>query len=182
MARKSRVEQLLPDNDWQRAYSFARLRGLSMEAKSFNFKLLHQILPFKERISHILRNTQPTCQLCDQNIPETPLHGLFLCNANNQAADTLLSLARPYDQSITPEKVLVFNINTSDMIYELPTMLILSTGFFFIWQNRLNKKRTSPYQIRSELESMVSLLRRTRSRVSREAGSMIINTIENFHI
>ena len=182
MARKSRVEELLPDNSWQRSYYFSRLRGLSMDVRSFNFKLLHQILPFKERLSYILRNTQPNCQLCDQNCPETPMHGLFLCSKNNQAADTLLTLARPYDDSITGEKVLVFNINTSDQIYELPTMLMLATGLFYIWQNRLRKKSTSPYQIRSEMESLVSLLRRTRSRVSREAGNIISNTNENFLI
>ena len=70
------------------------------------------------------------------------MHELFICNKNNQAAETLLTLERPYDHSITAEKVLVFNINTSDPIYELPTMLMLATGLFYIWQNCLNKKRT----------------------------------------
>ena len=150
--------------------------------KRTNFKLLHQILPFKERLSYIFRNTQLDCQLCYQNSPETPMHGLFRCSQKNQAAETLLTLTRPYDHSITAEKVIVFNINTSDQLYEVPTILILATGLFYIWKNWLNKKRTSAYQIRSELENLVSLLRWTSSRVSREDGSIIMHTIEKFLI
>ena len=135
MARKCRIDQLPPDNDLKRDYYFSRLRGLSMDTRSFNLKLLHQILPFKERLSYIFHNTQPNCQLCDQNSPETPMHGLFRCSQKNQAAETLLTLTRPYDHSITAEKVLVFNINTSDQLYEVPTILILATGLFYIWKN-----------------------------------------------
>ena len=45
----SRVEALHPDNPWENAYHFSRLKGLPTETRSFNFKLLQGILPVSER-------------------------------------------------------------------------------------------------------------------------------------
>ena len=179
--RKSRVEQLHPNNNWSRAFSFARLKGLSMEIRSFNFKLLHQILPFRERLSYILRgDNQPECVLCPERVPETSLHGLFSCSRNLQASEEILRLTRIYDQNISAEKILLFDINTVDSIYELPVMLVISTGLSLIWKNRQDKKATTLYQIRTELECLISLLRRSRTKLIREAGNMISNTLVNF--
>ena len=58
----------------------------------------------------------------------------------------------------------------STFLYELPTILVLATDLFLIWQNKLNKKGTTLYQIRSEIECLVCLLRRSRSKFLREAG------------
>ena len=180
--KKCRVELLNPNNSWSEAYYFSRLKGLSTESRSFNFKLLHQLLPVNERLSQLLPNNRSECSLCQSQQPESPLHALFTCERNQQAAEVLPALTRPYDPSITPEKALMFDLNICDPIYELPTVLVLSTGLNFIWQNRLNRKGTALYQIRAELECLVSLLRRSRRRLLREAGNMINNTLSNFPI
>ena len=180
--KKCRVELQQPLRDWTKAFYFSRLRGLSTETRSFNFKLIHQILPFNERLSQILPNNRPECSLCVSQLPESPLHGLFNCERNNQAAHSLLTLTYPYDKTITAEKALLFDINVSEPMYELPTMLVIATGLNLIWQNRLNKKGTTLYQIRAELESLVSLLRRSRSKKIQEAGNMVKNTMKKFPI
>ena len=167
------MEQIIP---------FSRLRGLSTQIRSFNFKLLHQLLPVNERLSQILPNNSPNCSQYDLNLPESLLHGLFYCDRNRQAAQALLALTRPYDSSISPERAVTLNIVTSDTLYELPVMLVLCTGMNFIWENRMKKKSTSIFQIRSEIECLISLLRRSRRRLLREAGEMICNTIVNFPI
>ena len=137
-------------------------------------------MPFNARLHSILPNTSPTCSKCTAQETETPLHGLFECEQNSQAALYLLHLSKPYDSSISQEKCLTLSLKTSDPIYELPPMLILGTGLNLIWQNRQNSKRTTLYQIRSELECLVSLLRKSRSRRLREAGNIINNTMNNF--
>ena len=104
--KKCRIEILYPDNDWQKSYQLCRLRGLSTEIRSFCFKLVHQILPFKDRTSQLLRNNNSQCQLCNQNITETPIHGLFFCSRNNEAAELILAYTRPFDSTITAEKLL----------------------------------------------------------------------------
>ena len=143
-----------------------------MEVRSFSFKLLHQILP----------NTNPECSLCNSHQAETPLHAIFLCQYNSQAATALLSPTRPYANNISAEKALLFDVAVVDTIYELPTMLVLATGMHFIWKNRCYKKRTELYHIRSEIECLVSLLRRSRPRQLREAGNMVFNSLANFPI
>ena len=174
-----RVEQLHPDNDWQLSFHLSRLKGLSVQIKSFNFKLMHQILPYKERLSHILRNTNPMCTICTSQEPETLIHSFFQCDKNNQAGEALLELTRVYDKDITKEKALLLNINT-ESLYELPSTLILCTGLEFIWRSRQDKKAATLYKTRAELECLISLLRRSRVRVLKEAGEMVLNTITNF--
>ena len=176
---KCRVEQLWPDNDWSKSFQFVRLRGLPSEIRSFNFKLIHQLLPFNDRLSQLLKNNVPNCLLCTGNFPESPLHGLFKCEANYLAAQFLLHLSRPFDASINEDRALLFNI-ACDPLYELPVLLTLSWGMFFIWKNRTKKKSTNLYQIRAEIECMISLLRRSRASKLREAGDMVANTIANF--
>ena len=136
LAKKCRVELLSPENDWGRSFHLSRLKGLSTETRSFNFKLLHQLLPVNQRLSQILPNNQADCSLCRLGELESLQHCFFSCEYNSQAAQYLVHLTRPYVQNITEERILLFDIKTADAIYELPTMLVLATGMSYIWKNR----------------------------------------------
>ena len=173
---------MYPNNNWSQAFQFSRLKGLSTETRSFAFKLLHQLLPFNQRLHEILPNNRPDCSLCGSLQPESPLHGLFVCEKNCQAAEALLTLTRPYDRTITAKKVLLLDLDVCDPIYELPTVLVLSTGLSLIWKNRSCGKGNALYQVRAEIECLISLLRRSRRRLLREAGDIICNTLANFQI
>ena len=179
IAKLSKVEEREPDQDWQLTFDLARRKGLSPEAKSFTFKLLHLLLPCKERLNQLLPTTSPSCGLCTSQQSESLLHALFDCDKNREAAQYLLHLVRVYDASCTPQKALRLNIHT-DTLYELPTILMLSTGLEFIWTNRSQKKSTNLSMIRTEMELLVCLLRKSRPRRLREAGANIQNTLENF--
>ena len=178
--KKCRVELLYPNNSWHRSYHLSRVRGLSTEIRSFNFKLLHQLLPFNERLHQLLPNTQPTCTLCAAQVPESPLHGIFVCVKNNLAAQDMLTIIRHYDNNITAERALLLDINTCDIIYESSVMLILATGMSLIWKNRQIKRETSVVQFRAELQCLASLLATSSTRKLRETGKMISNTTSNF--
>ena len=171
-AKLCRVEQLCPTN-------LARVRGLSMETRSFCFKLIHQLLPVNERLHHLLPNNSPICPLCPGEELENPLHRFFGCVGSREAAMFLLELIRPYDSSISEDKCLMLNIKT-DALYELPTMLVLGTGLSLIWRNRVLKKRTTVHQTRAEVECLVYLIRKSRNRKLREAGNMIENSLNSF--
>ena len=182
VTKKTRVERLVPDNDWEAAYHFSRLKGLSTESRSFNFKLLQQLLPVNERLQQLLPNNRSVCTLCQANAPESLIHALFTCEKNSAAAEALLSLTRHYDRGVTADRSLIFKLDVCDPIYELPTVLVLSTGLSLIWKNRSSGKGTALYQVRAELECLISLLRRSRRRRLREAGDIICNTLANFQI
>ena len=162
---------LNPQNNWLNAFHFSRLKGLSTEARSFNFKLLNQLLPVNERLNQFFPNNWSECSLCHSLDAESPLHALFRCERNWQAAEALLTLTRPYDRNISPEKALLFDLDICDPMYELPTILVLSTGLNIILQNWLTNKGTALYQIQAELECLVSPLRRSRGGVSGRPGT-----------
>ena len=129
----------------------------------------------------LLPTTSPSCGLCTSQQSESVLHALFECDKNREAAQYLVLLVKIYDASCTPQKALRLNFHT-DALYELPTILMLSTGLEYIWTNRSQKKSTNLFMIRTELELLVCLLRKSRPKKLREAGAIIENTLENFPI
>ena len=151
--KKSKVEERHPEIDWQLATHVSRIRGLSPEIKSFNFKLVNLILPSKVRISQLLRNPSPICTMCATQVPESVEHALFDCDQNSRAAMYLLELSRVHD-----------------------------SGLHLIWKNRNDRRATKLYDIRAELECIVQALRKSRSRRLQESGSIISNTLENFRV
>ena len=181
VAKKCKVEEREPESSCHLSYHLARLKGLSPQIKSFNFKMIHQILPCKERLSQILPNSSPNCSLCRMDQPESLLHAIFLCDSNRDAAMYLMELIKVYDNSATQEKMVRLHISC-EALYELPTTLIICTGMELIWRNRHDRKSTRLYNIRAELECLVLTLRKSRPRKLREASSIIQNTLENFPV
>ena len=143
------------------SYSLARAKGLSSQVKSLNFKLIHHILPVKERLSHILPATSPSCLFCRTQEPESIIHALFECVKVPEAADYIIQLSRVYEPIISKEKISGLQIHT-EMLYELSTMVTLYSGLDLIWRNRLRKEGTRLYEIRAELVSQLLALRKSR--------------------
>ena len=108
---------------------------------------------------------------------ESILHVFFGCDFNSEAGKFLIKLVKVYDPSITEEKAVRFQIQT-DALYELSSTLMLYSGLFLFWNNRLSKKRTSIFSTRAELGLLVVTLRKSRLRMLREAGSIIQNTLD----
>ena len=134
------VEEKDSENDWQLSYHLSRLKGLSPQVKSFNFRLLHRILPCKELFSQLLPASSPTCTLCQAQLPDSLLHTFFDCEKNREASQYLLHLTRVYDSRVSCERVIKLQINT-EVLYEVPTILLLCTGLNLIWRNRQQKSQ-----------------------------------------
>ena len=58
---------------------------------------------------------------------------------------------------------------------KLDTINIVSIGFKYIWERRLEKKRIELYAIRAEIEASIELLRKTRFAVVGEYMITLIN-------
>ena len=74
----NRIEERSPHIQFDRSYHLARLHGFSPCSKSFLFKLLHQLLPFRERVSRLIPGNSPLCWCNSGNI-ETYMHCFFVC-------------------------------------------------------------------------------------------------------
>ena len=163
-----RVELQNPDNDWEVTWRRSRLSGLGSELSSFLFRIIHQLLPTKERQHRVHPATSSTCRLCLQDSTEDLLHSFFLCPFNHDFGMIVVENLLPYDRSLTPAKLLQLDINLEDEDMEHPAVWYTAANLFHIWECRVSGKRAKLYTIRSEVESRVALLRETRFRESAE--------------
>ena len=173
-----RVEVKHPNICWTDIYQYSRLRGLSPESKSFLFKLIHELLPCKERLHQLGQSATSLCW-CNSGEVETYKHLFFQCDMNKQAGQSLLKCLKSYDSLLTEEKCLRLELGSSEP-FTLPSVSLLVTGLELIWKNRRQKKRTAVISIRAELENSVSIKRRSRVQRIRECASIMENMINNF--
>ena len=83
------------------------------------------------------------------------------------------------DLDLTETKSLLLQVK-ADEVFTLATITILTTGLELIWSNRQQKKATTLFMMRAELECAVSIRRRSRNHLIREAGKIITNIVTNF--
>ena len=158
----SRSELLSPHNDWAVSWKMCRRQGLSSEMTSFNFKLLHQLLPVKARLHQITPATQPNCTLCTDACPETLQHALLTCQYNDGAGQALLTILQGAIPGLSPDDLLHLQFHSLQESQELATIFLTTALLLEIWSRRSQKKRITIFEIRSTLEARCSLLRETR--------------------
>ena len=173
-----KVEERDSNVFWSESYRLGRLQGLSPDSKSFLFKLLHTLLPSKERLHHLTPAVSPLCW-CNTGEHETYLHLFYRCPKNNLAGQSLLQCVQSYDRNCSEEKSLRLELVADDP-FLLPMVIMLAAGLELIWNNRKYKKTTTLYCIRSELEAAALLRRKSSSRRIRESSSIMTNMMQNF--
>ena len=169
-----------PNINWDESYRLSRLYGLTPLEKSQFFCIIHELLPTNERLSRIIPTNDPTCTVCDSGENETYSHYFFSCLANREAMQALFKCLQVYDRDITEARFLSLDVRAEDP-FTLPTVILLITGLSLIWSNRKQKKETTKWSRRAEIEARVQLLRKCRSRRLQESGEIIANILENFY-
>ena len=173
-----KVEMREPNVFWAESYRICRLRGLAPDDKSFLFRLIHTLLPSKERIFHLTSQGSSLCW-CNSGETEDYSHLFYGCTKNAEAGESLLRCIQSYDRSLSQEGSLRLEL-TADDPFLLPSTILLATGLELIWENRKLKKPTSVLLMRAELEMAISIRRRSRVRIIREAANIMQNMINNF--
>ena len=78
---------------WADVYAASRIKGLSPDNKSFLFKLIHELLPSKDRLHQLGQSPTSLCW-CDSGESETYSHLFFTCNKNQEAGQAVLMCLR----------------------------------------------------------------------------------------
>ena len=168
-----RVEVQQPLNDWSYAWKLARLPGLGSEHITFLWRLVHNILPTKERVNRLTPATPPLCKLCPTQCVETRRHAFFECAFNQEAGQALLRSLLLVDSQVTPDRVLRLELSLEDQ-YQHPTIWYLAAVLLSIWKCRLQGRSARLYTTRAEVESKVALLRETRYQSSADIISEML--------
>ena len=174
--KNCKIESDHPNVDWERTWSLACIKGLESENYSFLWKLVHNILPTQERLSRILVNiTSPVCTLCDANQSCNLVHAMFLCNHNSNIAQWLLQLLRKHVRYLTPQQVILLDMNLEEKL-KLPFIWLIANTLGIIWNSRVEKKATSLITTRAVLEANIMLLRKTRFKGAAEQLNLMMST------
>ena len=173
-----RVETKNLNVRWADVYAASRIKGLSPDNKSFLFKLIHELLPSKDRLHQLGQSPTALCW-CNSGEIETYSHLFFTCNKNQEAGQAVLRCLRSYDASLTKEKCLRIEFDI-DEPFLLPSVSILSTSLEHIWNNRKQKKITTIMSIRAELENSINIKRKSRLGRLQESANIMKNMVDNF--
>ena len=168
-----RPEVLHPNTDWEQVWKIVRTKGLGSELVSFQYKMIHQLLPTQERIARIgLHEGQPgLCLLCRLEA-EDLVHSFFDCTKNIQVGLALLGCVQQVVPGLSAEAAVLLDLGSAlPQDENLAILCILTTGLKYIWETRLAKKVVSTFRMRAEIEAKVAILRK-----SRHQGSAIIIT------
>ena len=158
----SRSELLSPQTDWQLSWRLCRLKSLNSEMISFNFKLLHQLLPVRHRLHQLTPATSPLCSLCTNTQHETIEHALLSCPSNNGTGQDLISILQRVVPAVTPEQLLLLQFPDLNESQELSIVFLTAAWLLEVWDRRSKKMRINGFEIRTTLEARCSLLRETR--------------------
>ena len=170
------VELLHPTTHWEVTWRRSRLFGLGSELASFLYRLLHDLLPTRERQGRIYQATANTCRLCLSNSVDDLAHSFFYCPFNREFGMAIVLTLLTMDSNLTPEKLLRLDITIDDENMELPTVWYVAAKLLHIWNCRVNGRRAKLYNTRAEVESRVALLRETRFRDSADKILEIMNS------
>ena len=158
-----RVEAACPGNDWEVRWKRARLKGLGPKLTSFLFKVLHLILTTQERLSRTNPNTNAKCKAagCPGVENEDLMHALINCPGNMGAGRVIMNQVQTFVPNMTDEMALRLQFEAEESL-EMPIVWILAVSWINIWEIRQSGKRPQLYNIRSDLEAKISLLRESK--------------------
>ena len=158
-------EQNYPMTNWKNTWKLVRSRGLGPDLTSTTLKILWGIVPTRARLHRILpmAYTSPNCLLCETptgGTPETTLHALLCCEANQGLPERLLRTLRRYQPGAELRCLLTLDLDLEPSL-ELPFTWLAATLLSSIWLQR-ESRRVDLRHTRAELEAKCSLLRECR--------------------
>ena len=101
------------------------------------------------------------CNQCNQ-VSGTLKHELIECPHNDNVGGKLLNCLQLHMPGLTADNLLRLEFSNLDVDMELPCTIITAVTLGYIWKERLTSSRIRSYQVRSEIEQSINLLRTTR--------------------
>ena len=157
-----RVEKANPQTDWEQSWRLARLPGLGPENTSFLLRMMHDLLPTQERVARTNPRAGAGCQVqgCAAESDDRA-HALVHCLGNTGVGQRVVRCLQSYNPNIDVKAVLRLEISVDEGL-ELPLVWLVATTFSSLWKLRVEKTRATLFEIRSQLEAKINLLRETR--------------------
>ena len=176
--RPCRAELASPATDWDFTWTLCRQQGLSPKMSSFFWKMLLDLLCTQERLHRVGASPSPLCKLCKQETGSLQ-HELIECTFNDNAGRLLLNCLQTTIPNLSAETLLRLEFANLENDMQLPTTMLVAATLGCIWKERNINSRVCIYQVRSQLEQSVNLLRTTRLTPAAETWNTFLNQMFN---
>ena len=164
-----RAELASMRTDWEVTWRRARLPGLGSQLTSFLWRLLHCLLPTRERLHHHTATTSSLCQHCvvrregEEGSLGTLQHELIDYSSNDNTGNILMTFLRLQVPDITAAQALRLEFGEVGEGVEAALTFLTTATLYKIWMTRQKKEtRVRSTLIRAQLEACVAILRHTR--------------------
>ena len=147
--------------DWDLSWALCRQQGMAPDLSSFLWKMLLDLLCTQQRLNRIGASPSDLCKLCTTEIG-TLEHELIICSHNANTGYKLVTCLQTYVPTITAKTLLHLQLANLEVSMQLPLTILLAVTLASIWKQRITNSRVCAYQVRSQLEQAVNLLRTTR--------------------
>ena len=88
---------------------------------TFLFRMLHQILPCRDLLARIFPRVETnTCRIWDSGESDTLFHSLATCPISRDSFNWMMNGLGKYSENLTPQKILLLDIEPSLMAVHLP--------------------------------------------------------------
>ena len=160
--RPCRAEIDRTSTDWPLSWSLCRQTGVPPHLASFLWKLLLNLQCTQERLHRMGSTASPLCKLCSTSSLGDSQHTFFQCQFNDGAGQQLLNCLQRNIPLIQPASILHLEFsNLAEEMY-LPVTLLTALTLNYIWTQRMSSSKFRAYQVRSEIEQTINLLRTSR--------------------
>ena len=129
-----KAELASPTTEWDLTWHLVRQKGLGPEHTSFLWKLVHLLLPIKERIHRLSPTTSPLCSLCSDNMVENLLHTFESCPYNSGAGPALVAVLRDHMPTINMENIMRLELSDIEVDMEYPIVWFTAAFLLAIWE------------------------------------------------
>ena len=160
--RPCKPELASPTTGWTLSWSVSRQPGIPPDLASFLWKLLLNLLCTQERLHKMGPASSPVCKLCDASTIGTLQHTFLECQFNDGVGTKLFNCVQNHIPTLTDESLFRLEFANLDIEDSLPITLLTSVTLSYIWNQRMISSKFRAYQVRSEIEQVISLLRTTR--------------------
>ena len=172
--RKVKAELLRPDLDWEALWRRARQRGLSNTARTFLWRMLHNLLPTGERLNRILPRTNPSniCLHCNLGeIDNIYSHTFTQCTHSAEVMTWLIDTLSTLDPTIIHNDIIWLQFTEE---HELVATWIVAESLEYSWAKRMSNEMINMDQLLAHLRTTVSFM---TSQVHLDAAQTITRLI-----
>ena len=160
------------DVAWDIVWQNIRMPVLSFTAKSFAWKLAHDLLPTEERLGKSLQNHRKVCKFSCPHEPIANLeHCFFHCSLTREVGTWVLEVCQTFDANACPKNVLKLTTTDNCLSY------LVITALHYCWLQRAKGKKASIEDFKASIKVDLQVLLETRHRAFSEEASQLISAV-----